>query len=54
MPELCSNCWKSVCSKLPGWMRFTLQPAAGAKGELTGLLLIRAHHEKMEIRARKC
>jgi len=24
----------------------TLQPAAGATGELTGLLLIRAHHEK--------
>ncbi|HEY1481408.1 MAG TPA: aminotransferase class V-fold PLP-dependent enzyme, partial [Candidatus Acidoferrum sp.] len=24
----------------------TLQPAAGAQGELTGLLLIRAHHEK--------
>src|SRR5450755_5008035 len=24
----------------------TLQPAAGAQGELTGLLLIRSHHEK--------
>jgi len=40
--------------EITGMDAITLQPAAGAQGELTGLLLIRAHHEKMEIRARKC
>jgi glycine dehydrogenase subunit 2 len=30
---------------ISGFSRITLQPAAGAHGELTGLLLIRAYHE---------
>src|SRR5467141_1131702 len=32
--------------EITGMEAITLQPAAGAQGELTGLLLIRAHHEK--------
>ena len=32
----------------------TLQPAAGAQGELTGLLLIRAYTESKGMRGRKC
>jgi glycine dehydrogenase subunit 2 len=32
--------------EITGMDAITLQPAAGAQGELTGLLLIRAHHEK--------
>ena len=32
--------------EITGMDAVTLQPAAGAQGELTGLLLIRAHHEK--------
>lgn len=31
--------------EITGMDRFTLQPAAGAHGELTGLMLIRAYHE---------
>lgn len=31
-------------SEITGMDRFTLQPAAGAHGELTGLLIIRAYH----------
>ncbi len=37
--------WKSAFSKSPEWTLLTLQPAAGAQGELTGLLLIRAYLE---------
>lgn len=33
-------------SEIGGMDRFTLQPAAGAQGELTGIMLIRAYHEK--------
>ena len=33
-------------SEICGMDAFTLQPAAGAHGELTGLMLIRAYHEK--------
>src|SRR6202043_3055536 len=32
--------------EITGMDALTLQPAAGAQGELVGLLLIRAHHEK--------
>ena len=31
--------------EIAGMSRFTLQPAAGAHGELTGLLLIKAYHD---------
>ena len=31
-------------AEIAGLARATLQPAAGAHGELTGLLIIRAHH----------
>lgn len=33
-------------AEIGGMDRFTLQPAAGAHGELTGLMLIKAYHEK--------
>lgn len=33
-------------SEIGGMDRFTLQPAAGAQGELTGIMLIKAYHEK--------
>jgi len=32
-------------SELCGMSRFTLQPAAGAHGEITGLFMVRAYHE---------
>ncbi len=32
-------------AEIAGLARTTLQPAAGAHGELTGLLLVRAYHE---------
>lgn len=35
---------KSLC-EIAGMDRMTLQPAAGAHGELTGIMLIRAYHE---------
>lgn len=35
---------KFLC-EIGGMDRFTLQPAAGAHGELTGILIIRAYHE---------
>jgi glycine dehydrogenase subunit 2 len=34
-----------MLSQLCGVTRFTLQPAAGAQGELCGMLMIRAYHE---------
>lgn len=34
-----------MLSEITGMERFTLQPAAGAHGELTGLMLIKAYHE---------
>ncbi|MFX1511644.1 MAG: aminomethyl-transferring glycine dehydrogenase subunit GcvPB, partial [Promethearchaeota archaeon] len=33
-------------SELTGMTRFSLQPSAGAHGEFTGILIIRAYHEK--------
>ena len=50
--ELSQGCLKilrlleSCLLEITGMDAITLQPAAGAQGELTGLLLIRAHHEK--------
>ncbi len=37
---------KSMLSEIGGMDAFTLQPAAGAHGELTGLMIIKAYHEK--------
>ncbi len=51
--ELSQGCLKilSLLEKclleITGMDAVTLQPAAGAQGELTGILLIRAHHEKL-------
>jgi glycine dehydrogenase subunit 2 len=42
---------KSLC-EIAGMDAMTLQPAAGAHGELTGLLLIKAFHEKKGDKAR--
>ncbi|NLT95465.1 MAG: aminomethyl-transferring glycine dehydrogenase subunit GcvPB, partial [Clostridia bacterium] len=36
---------ESYLCELSGMARFTLQPAAGAHGELTGILIIKAYHE---------
>lgn len=36
----------SMLSEIGGMDSFTLQPAAGAHGELTGLMIIKAYHEK--------
>lgn len=33
--------------EITGMKRFTLQPAAGAHGELTGMMLVRAYHEAL-------
>ncbi|MBU0581391.1 MAG: aminomethyl-transferring glycine dehydrogenase subunit GcvPB, partial [Candidatus Margulisbacteria bacterium] len=41
-----------LCS-LFGYARFTLQPAAGAHGELTGLLIMRAYHLSRKDKKRK-
>lgn len=42
--QLMSELEELLC-QICGTARFTLQPAAGAHGELTGLLMIRAYHE---------
>jgi len=39
--------------EITGMDAATLQPSAGAHGELTGLMMIRAHHEKRGDQARK-
>lgn len=38
--------------KITGMNRFTLQPAAGSQGELVGVLLMRAYHERQGSRRR--
>src|SRR6185312_10264810 len=40
-------------AEISGMARVTLQPSAGAHGELTGLMLIKAHHESKGQRQRK-
>ena len=37
---------QKILSEVTGMERFTLNPYAGAHGELTGLMIIRAYHEK--------
>ncbi len=37
---------QDMLSEIGGMDAFTLQPAAGAHGELTGLMIIKAYHEK--------
>ncbi len=37
---------EEMLCEITGMVRFTLQPAAGAQGELTSLLMIRAYHTK--------
>ncbi len=39
--------------EITGMDAITLQPAAGAHGELTGLLMVRAYHQSKGTRARK-
>lgn len=46
MLELLYNMEKYLCA-LFGYDAFTFQPAAGAHGELTSLLMIKAYHEQM-------
>ena len=41
--ELMANLEKMLC-EITGMSAFTLQPAAGAQGEVTGLMIIRAYH----------
>jgi len=41
--ELMARTEKMLC-ELTGMSAFTLQPAAGAQGEITGLMMIRAYH----------
>jgi len=51
MPESAQGCLKVIyemdrmLSEITGMARFSLQPAAGAHGELTGLMIIKAYHE---------
>ncbi|MDY0234906.1 MAG: aminomethyl-transferring glycine dehydrogenase subunit GcvPB [Gudongella sp.] len=42
--QLMSELEKSLC-EIAGMDRMTLQPAAGAHGELTGIMLVKAYHE---------
>ena len=42
---------QALC-EIAGFDKFTLQPAAGAHGELTGLMLIKAYHDMREDYAR--
>ena len=43
--ELMFNLEKMLC-EITGFERFTLQPAAGAQGELTGIMIIQAYFRK--------
>jgi glycine dehydrogenase subunit 2 len=52
MLELLYNCEQYLCA-LFGYERFTLQPVAGAHGELTGLQIMRAYHLSRKDTARK-
>ena len=50
--ELMHELEEMLCA-ICGTARFTLQPAAGAHGELTGLMMIRAYHQSRSDTARK-
>ncbi|HBK52760.1 MAG TPA: aminomethyl-transferring glycine dehydrogenase subunit GcvPB, partial [Syntrophomonas wolfei] len=43
---------EKLCCEIGGMDRFTLQPAAGAHGELTGLMIIKAYHRHRQDLAR--
>jgi len=43
---------EKLCCEIGGMDRFTLQPAAGAHGELTGLMIIKAYHQHRQDLAR--
>jgi glycine cleavage system P protein (glycine dehydrogenase) subunit 2 len=43
---------QGILAELSGMRAVTLQPAAGAQGELTGILMIRAYHRSRDDRAR--
>ena len=51
-PALCQGalelCWKleRLLAEVSGMDRVSLQPAAGAQGELAGIMMIRAYHER--------
>jgi len=47
--ELLSELERSLC-EVTGMDAFTLQPAAGAQGELAGLKIVAAHHRRMRRR----
>ncbi|MDL2235543.1 aminomethyl-transferring glycine dehydrogenase subunit GcvPB [Christensenellaceae bacterium OttesenSCG-928-L17] len=49
--ELMADLDAALC-EITGMDRFTLQPAAGAHGELTGLMLIKAYHDMRQDFAR--
>jgi len=44
---------ENMLSEITGMDKFTLQPAAGAHGELTGLMIIKAYHEHRNDKKRK-
>ena len=45
---------EQALAEISGMRAVTLQPAAGAQGELTGILMIRAYHrERGDLRARR-
>ena len=52
MLELLWRLEQALC-ELTGMSRATLQPPAGACGEMTGLLIMRAHHERQGLARRK-
>jgi len=41
------NLLEKYLSEITGMTHFTMQPGAGAHGELTGLLMIKAYHQKL-------
>lgn len=45
--QLLYECEKMFC-KIGGMARFSLQPAAGAHGELTGVMIIKAYHQQRQ------
>ena len=51
----CCGGWSSALCEITGMARATLQPPAGACGEMTGLLIMRASHAKpRRARGRRC
>ncbi len=50
--ELIYNLEK-ILAEVSGFARITLQPAAGAHGELTGMMMVRAHHRKLGANRRR-